>query len=272
MSPVTVSNVYATLKAAGHVEGRAGAGTFVTDGGVSHLRAGRLREVERRIGDLVRLAGAAGLSRAALTFRVAAAPERSGHVRILMLGTFREATEAYAREIRPHLRPGDEILARTTAEVAEGAPLGIHLVVAPRTLRAEAQALLPGRPIVGLTLIPNEATRVALAAIPPRAQVAAISYFPEFLPVMRGGILRFAPHVARLDGAVRGDARVPDLLVCADVVIHSTGADDLRRDLRPEQTVIEYRHTPDAHAIETDLLPAVEACRARVPEREEQTT
>ena len=271
LSPVTVSNVYAVLQDAGYVMGRVGTGTFVADGGVSQHQAQALRKIERRIGELVRLGQEAGLSRAELAYRVSTAPERPGQVRVLMLGTFHDATEAYAGDIRPYLRPGDEIVARTTEKLARDRPEGISLVVAPRTLSVEAQSYFPGLPVVGITLIPNEPTRVALAAISPQAQVAVVSYFPEFLPVMRAGILRFAPHITRVTSAVFDDDDLSTVVDRADVLIHSTGAEDLRKDLRPDQTAIEYRHTPDSHAIETDLMPAIDACRGRTPEQEEAT-
>ncbi len=270
LSPVTVSNVYAALQEGGHVKGRVGTGTFVADDGVSHHQAQALRDIERRIGELVRLGQEAGLSRAELAYRVSTAPERPGQVRVLMLGTFQDATEAYAEDIRPCLRAGDEIIARTTERLARDRPEGIALIVAPRTLRVEAQSYFPGLPVVGITLIPKEATRIALAAIPPQAQVAAISYFPEFLPAMRAGIMRFAPHVSRVTATIRDDDNLSAILSRADVVIHSTGAEDLRQGLRSDQTAIEYRHTPDSHAIETDLLPAIDACRGRTPEQREQ--
>lgn len=272
LSPVTVSNVYAALQEAGHVHGRVGTGTFVADGGVSHHQAKSLREIERRIGELVRLGAEMGLSRAELAYRVSTAPQRPGHVRLLMLGTFQDATEAYAEDIRPHLRPGDEIIARTTEQLARNRPEGIGLVVAPKTLRVEAQSYFPGLPVVGITLIPKEATRIALAAISPKARVAVVSYFPEFLPVMRTGILRFAPHVTRVTSAVWEDDTLPAVISGSDVIIHSTGAEDLRRDMRPDQTAIEYRHTPDSHAIETDLLPAIDACRSRTPNHKGQNS
>ncbi|WP_371060512.1 GntR family transcriptional regulator [Rhodosalinus sp. 5P4] len=269
MSPVTVGNVYSALREAGHVEGRVGTGTFVTHGGVSHQQAQSLRDVERCIGELVRLGQEAGLSRAELAYRVSTASFRPGHVRVLMLGTFHDATAAYAEDIQPFLRPGDEILARTTEQLVRDRPERIDIVVTPRTLRVEAQALFPGIPVVGITLIPKEATRIALAAIAPQAQVAVVSYFPEFLPVMRAGVLRFAPHVTRVTGAVSDDDDLPGLLSRADVIVHSTGADNLRQGLRADQMAIEYRHTPDSHAIETDLLPAIDACRGRTPDKEE---
>ncbi|MFC3612877.1 GntR family transcriptional regulator [Lutimaribacter marinistellae] len=272
LSPVTVSNVYAALQGAGHVEGRVGAGTFVADGGVCHHQAKSLREIERRIGELVRLGDEVGLSRAELAYRVSTAPDHPGHVRILMLGTFQDATEAYADDIRPYLRDGDEIIARTTEQLARNRPEGIGLVVAPRTLRVEAQSYFPGLPVIGITLIPNEETRIALAAISPQAQVAIVSFFPEFLPNMRSGIMRFAPHVTRITSAVWQDDGLSDVVARADVVIHSTGAEDLRHDMRPDQTAIEYRHTPDSHAIETDLLQAIDACRSRTRDQKGQNS
>ena len=272
LSPVTVSNVYAALQRGGHVEGRVGAGTFVSDDGISHHQAHALREIERRIGELVRLGQEAGLSRAELAYRVSTTPERPGQVNVLMLGTFQDATEAYANDIRPYLRPGDQIIARTTEQLQRDRPEGITLIVAPRTLRVEAQAYFPGLPVVGITLIPKEATRVALAAIPPQAQVVVVSYFPEFLPAMRAGITRFAPHVSRITATIRDDDDLSTIIARADVVIHSTGAEELRRDLRSDQIAIEYRHTPDSHAIETDLLPAINACRGRTPEKKEDVS
>ncbi|CUH40924.1 HTH-type transcriptional repressor YtrA [Jannaschia seosinensis] len=268
VSPVTVNNVYAALQEAGHVHGRVGTGTFVADDGVSHQQAKSLREVERGIAELVRLGQEAGLSRAELTYRVSTASTRQEHVRILMIGTFHDATEAYAEDIRQYLRPGDEIIARTTEQMATQRVEGVGLVVAPRTLRVEAQALFPKLPVVGVTLIPKEATRVALAGIPPLAQVAAVSHFPEFLPAMRAGIMRFAPHVTHVTGAVRDDDDLPSLLARVDVLIHSTGAEDLRSGLNSRQKAIEYRHTPDSNSIETDLLPAIDACRGRTREQE----
>ena len=269
LSPVTVSNVYAVLAEAGLIEGRIGSGTFVAEGGLPPQEAERLRALEGAIDDLVRLGREAGLSPAELAYRVSTAPAAPRPLRLLMLGTFHDATEAYADAIRPHLRPGDTIAARTTESLGAGPAPEADLVVAPRTIRATAQAQFPGIPVVGITLIPNEATRVALAAIPPEARVLAVSYFAEFLPIMRTGVARFAPHVTRLTAVARDYDRLAAHLAEADVLIHSTGADYLRRALRPDQTAIEYRHTPDGHAIDTELLPAIAACRGRLRNRKE---
>lgn len=275
LSPVTVSHVYAALQEAGHIEGRVGSGTYVADGG-RQLRPdpAMLRELETRIDELTRLGASMGLTPAELAFRLSAAPAGTRRrMRLVMVGKFHDATEAYAREIRPYLAAGDEIVARTMQALSDRPLPQIDLVIVPRTTRPEAEKIFPGIPVVGITLIPNEATRVALAAIPPEASVAAVSYFADFLTIMKTGIMRFAPHVTQVAAVVRDDPALPGLLDRADVLIHSTGAEYLRSRLAPQKTAIEYRHTPDAQSIRSELLPAIEACRAaRTSTREGQTT
>lgn len=264
LSPVTVSHVYAALQAAGHIEGRVGSGTYVADGkGDLRPHPDKLRELETRIDELMTLGASIGLTPAELAFRISAAPTGPRRkMRLLMLGKFHDATESYAGAIRPHLAGGDEILAQTIQDLS-GHPLPqIDLVVVPRATRPEAEKLFSGIPVVGITLIPNEMTRVALASIPPEADVAAISYFADFMTIMKTGIMRFAPHVTQVTAMVRDDPALPDLLDRADVLIHSTGAEYLRTRFSPQKTAIEYRHTPDAQSIRSELLPAIEACRA----------
>lgn len=264
LSPVTVSNVYAALQTAGHIEGRIGSGTFVAESrALNRPGPDQLRALEARITELVRLGAAIGLTPAELAFRITGTPTapRRG-MRLLMLGKFHDATEFYAQEIRPHLAEGDTILARTIQQLSTLSRPEVDLVVAPRTSRAEAEALFPGTPVVGITLIPNEATRVALAGIPPEAQVAVVSYFPDFMTIMKTGIMRFAPHVTQMTAMVRDDPGLPGVLDRADVLIHSTGADYLRDKFAPARIAIEYRHTPDMNSIRSELLPAIEARRA----------
>ncbi|SDF01308.1 GntR family transcriptional regulator [Limimaricola pyoseonensis] len=275
LSPVTVSGVYAGLREAGYIEGRVGSGTFVTGGDAAGpARRAGLQELERRIAELVRLGQGLGLSPAEIALRVSSAgasPEVAGarRLRLLMLGTFRDATAFYAEEIRPHLAPGDTISALTVEEAGATPPGGFDLVVTPRTLTGEARTLFPDLPVVGITMIPTETTRVALATLPPEAQVAAVSYFDDFLTLMKTGIMRFAPHVTQVEALVRSDPELAARLAEADVLIHSTGAEYLRAGLRPDQTAIEYRHTPDGRAIRAELLPAIAACRAGEPQQEE---
>ncbi|MBO9431942.1 GntR family transcriptional regulator [Sulfitobacter sp. R18_1] len=262
ISPVTVSNVYAALQSSGLVEGRVGSGTFVSGGG-SRAHDGRFRQLDQQIAELLSLAKSCGVSASELAVRISMASSASPRpLRILMVGNFIDATRAYADELRQHLPEGDEIDAAVLDEIAPNPPMDIDLIIAPKTLLSKTREILPNVEVLGLTLIPNEATRVALASIPPDAKTLAYSYFPGFVTIMKAGILRFAPHVTQLTMKVRDENGLSSAMREADVVIYATGADYLRGALRAEQTAFEYRHTPDVHAIRSEILPAIETCRA----------
>lgn len=263
LSPVTVSGIFATLQERGHVEGRVGLGTFVTGGGAPTGRdAHRQSELGARIDAVAALARVMGLTAENLSWRLANAMTARQAVRIAVLGTFPEATTAYADALRLLVRAGDVVTAVGVEDATAGA-LPFDLILAPRTILSRAATLFLETPAVAMTLIPNEASRVALAAVAPDARVAAVSYFDDFLSVMAAGIGRFAPHVIQLRTGLRGDPDLADLLGWCDVLVHSTGADYLRAGLAPGQAAIEYRHTPDAHHVRTEILPAIEAVRAR---------
>ncbi|MFG6583349.1 GntR family transcriptional regulator [Sulfitobacter sp. 1A12779] len=262
ISPVTVSNVYAALQSSGLVEGRVGSGTFVS-GGASRAHDGRFRQLDQQIAELLSLAKSCGVSASELAVRISMASSASPRpLRILMVGNFIDATRAYADELRQHLPEGDEIDAAVLDEIAPNPPKDIDLIIAPKTLLSKTREILPNVEVLGLTLIPNEATRVALASIPPDAKTLAYSYFPGFVTIMKAGILRFAPHVTQLTMKVRDENGLSSAMREADVVIYATGADYLCGALRAEQTAFEYRHTPDVHAIRSEILPAIETCRA----------
>lgn len=262
LSPVTVSNVYAALQTAGHIEGRVGSGTFVAGGG-TRVRAADMRALEDRIADLIEAGRACGLTRTELSLRVSMAPaRRRRHMRIVMVGNFLEATEAYAAELRRYMRDGDRVEAATLDLLKAMPQDGIDMIAAPKTLLPDIRNALPGKPVAGVTLIPNEATRIALASVAPDARVAGYSYFPGFVAIMKSGILRFAPQVSDLTMVVRGETGEAATISRADVLIYATGADYLRDTLLPGQTAFEYRHIPEPKAVRSELLPAIEACRA----------
>ncbi|MEL4419765.1 hypothetical protein, partial [Shewanella algae] len=79
--------------------------------------------------------------------------------------------------------------------------------------RAEVEALFaPGMPVIGISFIPSEETRARLAAIDPGAKLAIVSMFPEFLALMKPGVLRFTPHVADVEVGMFNDPDLDDLL------------------------------------------------------------
>lgn len=269
VSPVTVLGVYAALQGATLVEGRSGSGTFVRASAGGETRR-KLAELDRRIADLLTFGRGCGLSPADIALRVSMAqPARLRPVSILMVGNFPEATEGYAAEIRPYLRDGDRIDAIVLRDLEARGPDGYDLIAAPRTLLARIAEIAPGMAAIGVTLIPNEATRVGLAALPPTARVVGYSIFPGFVPIMKSGIRRFAPHVADPEMVVRGQDDEAARVAGGDVLIYASGAEHLRRTLRPDQSAFEYRHTPDAQSVRDDLLPAVEACRRQMPQPRE---
>ena len=269
LSPVTVSGVYAALQEAGHIEARVGSGTFVSGKGPARVDGAQLRQLDRKIAELVRLGRECGVGPAELAMRLTMTQSNGPRpMRMLLAGNFHDATEAYAEAVRPNLPEGDEIIAMTVAEIEAARPANVDLIVAPRTLRAQAQALFPNTPVIDLTLIPNEATRVALASIPTEARVVGYTYFPTFLAIMKAGITRFAPHVSDLAMVVRGEDGGEAQINAADVLIYATGADYLLEGLSDSQTAFEYRHTPDNLSIRRDLLPAIEAARAALHEKD----
>jgi GntR family transcriptional regulator len=261
LSPVTVSSVYAALQDRGHVEGRVGSGTFVADRAPPPAsQTQKLASFERQIAEMIQAGRELGLSRQDIAFRITMAPPAALlPLRILVLGTFLEATQAYADDLLPYLPDTDTVRAASLADL-ENAP-DADLVICPHTLTFEATRLFPGRPVFGMTLIPNEQTRIALARIEPEAQVCAVSYFDDFLPTLKSGIERFAPHLGRVTAVPRSFNGLAQLMEQADVLIFATGAEYLRDRLHPEQTAIEYRHTPDSHALRSKLLPAIDAVR-----------
>ncbi|WP_157136566.1 GntR family transcriptional regulator [Sagittula stellata] len=272
LSPVTVNGVYTALQEAGHIEARVGSGTFVSGNGPARGGGAQLRLLDRKIAELVRLGRQCGIGPAELSMRIAIAqPDTRLPMRLLLVGNFHDATEAYAAAIRPVLPDGDTIRAATLSEITERPPGDVDLIVAPRTLRTQVQPLFPDLDIVDLTLIPNEATRVALASIATDARVVGYTYFPSFLTIMKAGIMRFAPHVSDLSMAVRGEDGAQATIAGADVLIYATGAEYLLDRMRDGQTAFEYRHTPDNQSMRRDLLPAIEAARVAQQEKDAVT-
>ncbi|AMM83285.1 GntR family transcriptional regulator [Martelella sp. AD-3] len=264
ISPVTVSTVYAALREVGHTEGRVGSGTFVKSISVPGNQA-RLRELDMRIADLVELGRDCGLSPSELATRVSMAPSRPDMtMRLLIVGNFIEATEAYAAALRPLLAHGDTLSVATMDMLKEIAPGSVDLVISPRSLLKPARDHFADTPITGVTLIPDEATRVALASLATDAGVVGYSYFDTFVTLMKAGIRRFGPHITELTMVVRGEPGAEEAIARADVLVYATGAEYLLETLRPDQRAFEYRHTPDIHSVRKELLPTIEAYRTKI--------
>lgn len=59
------------------------------------------------------------------------------------------------------------------------------------------------------------------------------------------------------------DPKLAETIGKADVVVYSTGADEVRNLLLKRTPTAEFRHTPDPHALQDILLPLLESLRRR---------
>jgi DNA-binding transcriptional regulator YhcF (GntR family) len=276
VAPMTVSAVYKELRGSGLIVTRPGAGTFVA---APSARAAQdleaMQRIDRRMDALLAEADAAGLNpadlAALLNAKIARIRAREDHaVRVVMVGVFREATEAYAADIAPQLRGRDAIGAATIDDLRiQGHAAAADLYVTLANRRLEVQKLVTaGIPVVSISFIPSEETRTRLAAIDPVARIGILSVFPEFLALMKPGVLRFTPHVGRAHAALVDDPDLPAFLERVDVVVYATGAERALRNLPGDTQAIEYRHVPDPHSVQRELLPSIERLRAGLPLKE----
>ena len=264
VAPMTVSQVYRDLKHAGLIEGRAGSGTFVARRGGLEGPGERLLAFHRRVDRLIDDGLGLGMAAGDIAGLVAAplSARRSGRARRRLphVGIFPSATAAYARAVAEALGPAATVegvtldeLARDPAALRRAEAADLVLVMAHR--RREVAALLPRSRLATISFIPAEATRRALASLDPRARVLAVSRFPEFLPLMRPGVGRFAPHVARVAVALLDDPDLDARLGASDVVVYATGAEAVLDRLPRGAAAIEYRHSPDPGDIDRIVRP-----------------
>jgi DNA-binding transcriptional regulator YhcF (GntR family) len=274
IAPMTVSNVYAELQKVGLIEARRGHGTFVSRAAAGFARP-QLAALQRRVDELISAAVAEGIGPAQLARLFNARLHRSESadrsLRIVFIGVFAEATRAYVSEIHRRL-PASDVIAGITLEefarsdVARQRVLSADLVVTFPNRKAEVVDLVGAdRRVVTIRFIPADQTRAALATIDPRARLAIVSTFPEFLPIMKAGVQQFTPHVRHLEATVLQSPDLKELLRRVDAVVYASGSERVRRLIRPGVRAFEYRHAPDPHEIDDVLLPALEELRGGVP-------
>ncbi|WP_145963026.1 hypothetical protein [Mangrovicoccus ximenensis] len=104
--------------------------------------------------------------------------------------------------------------------------------------------------------------------VEPGARVVLVSTKPQLVLQMRAEALRFLPHVEILQSLTLDDPQLGTALAEAQVIIHAARAGQVRDGLRPDQSAIEYRYTPDLGVLRKDILPRIEALRARRTGRE----
>ena len=270
IAPMTVSQVYKELKAAGLLETKPGHGTFVSTSVLAQVRP-QVLELQPRIDALLDEAAAAGLTSADLVTLLNARINRRNRVtrglRLVFVGIFEEATRAYGVDIQSHLPAGDTIQtttlgAITSDDLARKRAVNADLVLTLANRKNEVQEILgPKQRIMGVSYIPSERTRTLLAQIDPLARIAIVSTFPEFLPFMKAGVQRFAPHVQDIRATILESADLAQVLQGADVVVRASGSERVIDMLPPDTPSFEYRHTPDPRELDQVLLPMLEEIR-----------
>lgn len=267
VAPMTVSLVYRDLKKDGLIDSRPGSGTFVADSSQARMAArADIVALHRQIDALIdnamgmgiRTGDVASLFNARLSYRISL-----GHrVSVVLVGLFPEATTSYARFVAAQLGSGATVEPITIDAMLRDSSVrdrasSADLVVTFANRQREVSSLLPNTQVISIRFIPAEATRLALAGLDPMARVAVVSRFPDFLPIIKAGVQRFAAHVQNLVSANLDDADIGTVLAEADVVVFSTGAEAAAKLVKSGTPSIEYRHTPDPGDIERLVVPFI---------------
>lgn len=268
VAPVTVSQVYSSLREDGLVETRAGAGTFVADSARAQIAArADIVQLHNEIDKLIDRAIDAGFSATdfGLLFdarldRRAAAGKRAV---VAVVGLFPEATASYARAIEEQLGAGVSILSVTLQEleadkVLRARTAAADIIVTFLTLQKQISDLIANLEVVPIRFIPSEKTRLSLASIDPLARVAIVSHFPSFLPILSFGVKRFAAHCQDIVSTSEDDAKLETLLADRDVLIFATGAEGCAKLVPQTTQIIEYRHIPDPGDIDRLIKPVLD--------------
>jgi DNA-binding transcriptional regulator YhcF (GntR family) len=267
VAPMTVSQVYRELKKDGLIETRPGSGTFVADSSKARMAARTdIVALHRQIDALIdnaltlgiRTADVTALINARLSYRLSL----GRGVSVVIVGLFPEATTSYARFIAERLGGGATVEPMTIDAILRDAEVrdragSADLVVTFANRHREVSSLLPNTKVVSIRFIPSEATRLALASLDPMARILVVSRFPDFLPIIKSGVQRFAAHVQTVAATNLEDPQLSTLLADCDVVVFSTGADAAAKLAGAGIQSIEYRHTPDPGDIERIVMPFV---------------
>jgi DNA-binding transcriptional regulator YhcF (GntR family) len=264
VAPMTVSQVYKQLRDAGLVEMRRGLGAFSARD--PHQRLGdeaALASLRGEIDAILDSAERLGISPSALATMITAqaqlAKPRTG-LTIVFVGIFEAPTRDYIAEIRPALGPGDQIRLVTLDQLKASAEARGSLARADVTLtfvhrEAEVRKLVPEATVLAIRFIPSKRTRQALAGLSSKARVAAITFFKDYIAIMKPSVREFAPHVSDITVTWAAAPDLPKVLQRCDAVVYATGADHVRELARPDIPCFEFRHAPDPDALENLLVP-----------------
>lgn len=264
IAPMTVSQVYQQLRDAGLIEMRRGLGAFSACD--PHRRLGdqvAMASLRAGIDAVIDSAERLGISPSALASMITAQAQlrkpRSG-LTIVFVGVFEAPARDYIAEIRPVLAPEDQILLVTFEQLSVSAEARATAARADVVLtfvhrEADLRKLVPDARTLAIRFIPSKRTRQALAGLSPMSKVAAVTYFKDYIAIMRPSVREFAPHVSDITVAWIEAPDLPGILAGCDTAIYATGADHVRDLVRPGVPCFEFRHSPDPEALENLLVP-----------------
>lgn len=264
VAPMTVAQVYQRLRDAGLVEMKQGLGAFaIADpkkhGGASLPVSALRADIEVLIGKAEKL----GVSTLTLTSMINAQSllrRPKAGLRIVFIAIFEGPGRDYVAQIRPVLAANDHVQLLTldslrVSEESRRVCADADIVLTFLHREAEVQALIPDARVLGLRFIPSERTRQALAGLDPRTRVAAVTYFQEYIAIMRPSVREFAPHIADIRVTWSSAEDLTEVIAQCDAVIFASGADHVADLVQPGVPCFEYRHAPDPGALENVLVP-----------------
>jgi DNA-binding transcriptional regulator YhcF (GntR family) len=265
VAPMTIAQVYRELARQGIVVTKQGSGTFVADvagpglsGALEMPRGNLCQMVEGWLQQAMLQGYALEDVRQAFLERIGEFPSAAAP-RLWMVGNFRPATEAYAREIEGILtslhagvRPVllSELRSDLTA-FAEELP-HVKLVITVPTRLAEVRALLEpyGCCVAAVAFRVSSETRQCLASVGPEERVGILATYGEFLPTMVEDVGLYCPPGVPPRCAILGqEEHVAALLADADVVIYASGSEAILERLPAGVRAIELRHVPEPDSV-----------------------
>lgn len=270
IAPATVAQVYKDLQEKGLLETLTGCGTFVRiDVPRSPHFKHQLLILQELINRLAQTAHEIGLSTSELAqiISVRTGQHSSHPLRLLFIGNFSCATEAYIYDIRRYLHAEDSLEScsldtlRGSEELCERARANDAVLTFAYRLANVRELLGQGIPILTVPLITAKATRTALAELNPLQRVGLISTYPDFLLTFKLTVESHAPHIDIFRATVLDANDLPEVLAICDVIVYTTGAESVLKTAPGRALAFEYRFIPDPRALIQDVVPKLDTLR-----------
>lgn len=266
VSSATITQVYRALAQEHLICAQAGRGTFVEEIGRAQSKSAAFsveQSLHQILNACIRLVLGLGYSVDELgdEFLIHLETHRPGNLgrKVAMIGNFRAATEAYARQIESIL--GDlgvrvlpvllsELESDPDATLANLNAFGMAITM-PSRLPQVSRLLAPlGLPVAAIAFQTSPATRQRLGAILPAQRIGVVATYSEFLSSLLSEIASYCLVQSPLLSAVLGqEERIDDMLGRIDILVYASGSDQLLAELPEGIEAIEYRYEPESDSV-----------------------